>query len=168
MPVKETDSMANRSKLDGFLPVADQKRVVEAIHAAEQRTSGEIKVHIDAKLPAGKTPYERATEVFAASGLAATREKNAVLVYVASDDRQYAMIGDVGIHAEVGDAFWASATLALGQHFSRSAYGDGLVAAVQAVGERLATRFPRTATGDKENQLSDEISTDDTLGTPRS
>ena len=155
--------MTNRSKLDAFLPVADQKRVVEAIHAAEEKTSGEIKVHVDAKLPDGKTPYERAAEVFAASGLAKTREQNAVLVYVASEDRRFAMIGDVGIHAEVGDAFWASATEVLGQHFKRGAHGDGLVAAVKAVGERLAARFPRVSAGAKENQLSDDISTDETL-----
>ncbi|MEO6953583.1 MAG: TPM domain-containing protein [Polyangia bacterium] len=155
--------MAKRSKLDAFLPITDQKRVVEAIHAAEQKTCGEIKVHIDAKLPAGKTPYERAIEVFAASGLGKTREQNAVLVYIASEDRRHAMIGDVGIHAEVGDAFWATAIEALGMHFKRGAYGDGLVAAVQAVGERLAARFPRTSTDAKENQLSDDISTDETL-----
>ncbi len=160
--------MTDRSKLDAFLPVADQKRVVDAIHEAELRTSGEIKVHVDAKLPAGKTPFERATEVFAASGLAATHEKNAVLVYIASEDRRFAMIGDVGIHAEVGDAFWSTATEALGHHFTRSAYGDGLVAAVQAIGERLAARFPRAEQSAKENQLSDEISTDESLRPPRS
>ena len=155
--------MAKQTKLEAFLPVADQRRVVDAIHEAETKTSGEIKVHVDAKLPAGKTPYERATEVFAASGLAKTREQNAVLVYVASDDRKFAMIGDVGIHAEVGDAFWTSSIDALKQHFSRGAFGDGLVAAVQAVGERLAQRFPRTSKGEKENQPSDDISTDETL-----
>ena len=155
--------MADQTKLEAFLPVADQKRVVEAIRAAEEKTTGEIKVHIDSKLPSQKTPFERATEVFAASGLQKTREQNAVLVYVASEDRRFAMIGDVGVHAEVGDVFWTTAIEALGQHFARGAYGDGLVAAVRAVGERLATRFPRTAAEAKENQLSDDISTDETL-----
>lgn len=142
--------------LDRLMSKADQERVVAAIGAAEKRTSGEIKVHVEARC-AGK-PWPRALALFAKLGLEKTRDRNAVLIYVAVRSRKYALLGDVGIHEEVGSLFWSEAAGRMQGAFRRDALGDGLVGAVEAIGERLAQKFPPRA--DDKNEIPDDISTD--------
>jgi uncharacterized membrane protein len=150
--------------LDQLLPPAEQARVITAIQAAERATSGEIKVHVERACP-GKDAMARARALFQSLGLTRTRERNGVLVYVAIDDRLAAILGDQGIHAEVGETFWQEALDRMREGFRRGAFGDGLVGAVEAVGARLARRFPPRK--DDVNELSDEISTDDGPDRPK-
>jgi uncharacterized membrane protein len=140
--------------LDRLLPKADQERVIAAIRAAEAKTSGEIKVHIEARC-AGK-PWPRALELFHRLGLEKTRDRNAVLIYVAMRSRKYALLGDSGIHEEVGSQFWSEAAGRLQGAFRRGALGDGLVGAIEAIGDRLAQKFPPRP--DDTNEISDDIS----------
>ncbi len=141
--------------LDKVLHPSDQEKIVDAIRAAERNTSGEIKVHVEARC-AGD-PYKRAAELFQRLGLTKTRERNAVLIYVATRDRKFSILGDSGIHEEVGSAFWADAAQRMRVAFARGAYGEGIAGAVQAVGARLAKRFPRRA--DDVNEIDNEITT---------
>lgn len=143
-------------KLDQLLPPVDQERIVEAIRQAESTTSGEIKVHIEDRCPGGD-PYRRATALFSQLGLQRTREHNAVLIYVAMGPRKLALLGDRGIHQEVGAPFWTEAVERMRTAFARGAFGEGIVGAVQAVGSRLAQRFPPRP--DDKNELPDDIST---------
>ena len=142
------------ASLDDLLPRADQERVAAAIRDAESRTSGEIKVHLDERCPGDA--MERAKALFAALGLTRTAACNGVLVYLAVRDRKYAILGDSGIHGAAGPAFWDEAAARMRACFARGALGDGLCAAIAAVGERLAAAFPRRA--DDQNELSDDIS----------
>jgi uncharacterized membrane protein len=142
-------------RLDRLLPPDDQRRVVEAIRAAEKTTSGEIKVHVEARCRGGDA-YARAVALFGALGLTRTRERNAVLLYVATRDRRFAVLGDAGIHEEVGSQFWAEAIARMGESFGRGALGDGLCAAIAAIGARLAQRFPPRP--DDKNEIDDSIS----------
>ncbi len=154
-------SEANQAALVSFLPEAARTQVVAAIRAAEARTSGEIKVHIETHCPDKMSPYDRALALFAQLGLEKTHDRNAVLLYVASEERRFAILGDSGIHAEVGDAYWAAAAKTLSEHFASGAVAEGFIAAVSAIGDRLAKRFPNTEGARKDNQLSDDISTGD-------
>jgi uncharacterized membrane protein len=142
--------------LDELLPKADQDRVVQAIGAAEKTTSGEIKVHVESRCKGD--PYRRAIALFERLGLTKTRQRNAVLIYVAVHDRKYALLGDSGIHEAVGSQFWNDAATRMQDAFRKGALGDGLVGAVESVGARLAEKFPPSA--DDKNEISDEISTD--------
>ena len=142
------------AKLARLLSKEDQARVVAAIVAAESKTSGEIKVHVESRC--SKKPFARAVELFHQLGLEKTRERNAVLIYVSVRDRKYALIGDRGIHEEVGSQFWSEAAGRMQGAFRRGALGDGLVGAIEAIGARLAQKFPARA--DDVNELSDEIS----------
>ncbi len=145
--------------LDTLVAPADQARVVDAIRRAEARTSGEVKVHVEARCPGGD-PFARARALFAHLGLEKTRERNGVLIYVAVDDRRFAILGDAGIHDAVGgQPFWEGAATKMRAAFVRGALADGLLAAIDEVGTQLAERFPHRA--DDVNELSDDISTDD-------
>ena len=54
-----------------------EKRLVSAIEKAEQKTSGELRVHIEAN--ANQDPMKRATAVFSMLGMDQTELRNGVL-----------------------------------------------------------------------------------------
>ena len=143
------------ARLDKFLSATEQERVVAAIAKEEQRTSGQIKVHIDERC--AHDPLSRAHHVFGHLGMHKTRARNGVLIYVAIADRKYAILGDEGIHVKVGSDFWEAAAAAMRDAFKRGAVGDGLVGAIHEVGAQLAALFPHHS-GDGD-EISNSIST---------
>ena len=145
--------------LDKVLHPTDQQKIVDAIRAAERVTSGELKVHVELRCPGGDA-YKRAVTLFQRLGLTKTKERNAVLVYVATRDRKFSILGDSGIHEEVGSAFWAEAVQRMKVAFARGAFGEGIAGAVQSVGQRMAKKFPHKA--DDVNEIDNEITTDET------
>lgn len=144
--------------LDKVLHPTDQRRIIDAIRAAERVTSGEIKVHVEGRCLGGD-PLKRAQELFTRLGLQRTRERNGVLIYVAVRDRRFSLLGDTGINEEVGSQFWKEAADRMTIAFRRGAFGDGICGAIQSISQRLQKRFPRAA--DDKNQIDNEISTDE-------
>jgi uncharacterized membrane protein len=137
-----------------FLSPADLHEVARAVGEAEDRTSGEIRVHLDARCPGD--PLARAVELFERLGMTRTALRSGVLIYVAVEDRKLAVIGDAGVHQRVGAEYWDRLRAALVAHLREGRPRDGLVAAVREVGETLARHFPRAPDG--RNELSDEVS----------
>src|SRR5258706_9744320 len=140
--------------LDKVLHPYDQKRVVDAIGAAERLSAGEICVHVEGRCP-GNDPIKRATTLLTKLGVTRTRERNGVLIYVAVRDRRFAVVGDVGINADA--QFWAEAMQRLTAAFRKGAFGEGICGAIKSVGTQLAKKFPRQA--DDKNEVSNEITT---------
>jgi uncharacterized membrane protein len=133
----------------------DVAAVEEAIRAAERRTSGEIRVAIARSWFWGdaRAAAERA---FRKLGVAGTRQRNGVLIFVAPSRRNVAVIGDVGVHAKMAPDFWAAVVDRMIADFRRGDRTAGLVAAVELLGNALADVFPITA-GDV-NELPDSVS----------
>ena len=144
--------------LDKVLHPTDQQRIIGAIKSAERLTSGEIKVHVEGKCPGGD-PLKRAQELFPKLGLTRTRERNGVLIYVATRDRRFSILGDTGVHEDVGSQFWAEAVQRMTIAFRRGAFGDGIVGAIQSVAPRMAKKFPRKA--EDKNEIDNDITTDE-------
>jgi uncharacterized membrane protein len=143
--------------LDKVLHPYDQKRVVDAIGAAERLSAGEICVHVEGRCP-GNDPLKRATTLLTKLGVTRTRERNGVLIYVAVRDRRFSVVGDVGINAD--DQFWNEAMQRLTVAFRKGAFGDGICGAIKSVGVQLSKKFPRQP--DDKNEVSNEITTDET------
>jgi uncharacterized membrane protein len=144
--------------LDKVLHPLDQQRVIDAIKAAERLSSAELKVHVEARCPGGD-PQKRAHDLFIALGLQRTRERNAVLIYVAVRDRRFAILGDSKVHEPPNAPFWADATQRLNMSLGRGAVGEGIAGAIQVIGRKLQPRFPRAA--DDRNEIDNEITTDE-------
>jgi uncharacterized membrane protein len=149
--------------LDRLLHPREQRDILTAIRAAELRTSSELKVHVEARCPA-PDPYTRAVMLFEKLGLHRTVERNGVLIYVAIHDRRFTIIGDSGIGEPPGTEFWAEPMRPLSIALRRAAPGEGIVAAIRVLGERLAKRFP--AQPGNPDEIDNEISTEDTGGSP--
>jgi uncharacterized membrane protein len=142
-------------KIEDFLTQEQEKSIADAIAQAERRTSGEIKVHIDQVCPGDA--LERAMQVFAELELHNTRFRNAVIIYLAIDDKKLAVYGDEAIHTKVGMAFWQDEIDLIVDHFSRGEHQQGLTAAIRQIGEKLSEHFPFEQKGDT-NELGNEIS----------
>ena len=67
--------------LENFLSAKDEEQIVEAIRLAEQKTSGEIRVHIEDQ--SSLSVEERAKEVFHHLKMDQTKLQNGVLIYIA-------------------------------------------------------------------------------------
>ena len=138
-----------------FFTEAEKTQIVAAIQTAEHRTSGEIRVFVESRCRF-VDPLDRAVEVFASLKMNQVAARNAVLVYVATKDRQLALFGDQGIHEKVGDAFWNEKVKSVLSHFSRKNYAEGIAHIVTGIGEVLAQYFPYDKDNEK-NELPDDI-----------
>jgi uncharacterized membrane protein len=143
-----------------FLRSLDSAAVEQAIARAETRTSGEIRVSIAGFfVGSGRRLAEHA---FQRLGLQATQNRNGVLLLIAPARRQVVVLGDEAIHAQVGDAFWTEIAARVGTRFREGHFTQGVVEAVDAIGEALARHFPAGAeTGGNPNELPDTIDVGD-------
>lgn len=118
----------------------EQELIANAIAEAEKATSGEIRIAIE-KHCSGSA-FDRATQYFAELGMDKTAQHNGVLIYLASHDHKFAIIGDRGIDQVVPDDFWETTQIAMKAHFSSGNMAQGIIAGVAAAGEKLALFFP--------------------------
>jgi uncharacterized membrane protein len=134
-------------------PKIDHERVVAAIAAAEQHTSGEIRVVIARHQAAD--PVTAAQKHFERLGMTRTRQRNGVLIYLAPRSHTFAVIGDTAVHEKCGDAFWRLLTAAMALHFKRGEFIEGLIHGIERAGALLADHFPRGA--DDRDELPNNI-----------
>jgi uncharacterized membrane protein len=137
-----------------WLSEDDLAAVSSAIAEAEMLTSAEIRVHLDRRC--AHDPIAQAATVFERLHMHDTRDRNAVLVYVALDDHRLAVVGDRGIHERVGQPYWERLVAALRSHFARGRPGEGLTAVIADLGRELERHFPRRP--DDIDELTDAVS----------
>ena len=139
-----------------FLSKLEHDRVVAAIAEAERHTSGEIRVYISRLHRADGR--EAAKNRFIKLRMHKTRERNAVLIYVAPLAQTFGVIGDEAVHARCGEGFWNEVRDAIAEAFKAGRFTDGILRGVKRIGEELHRHFPRQV--DDTNELSDDILTD--------
>ena len=144
-----------RQKQKAFFTNEQQARVVEAIRQAEQQTSGEVRVFVESKC-SYVDALDRAKEIFLNLQMDKTALRNAVLFYIAVDDRQTAVFADEGIHQKTGQAYWGKTLTEMLSYFSGYQVVDGLVHSIAHVGLALQQYFPYDKETDK-NELPDDI-----------
>jgi len=139
-----------------LLDAATQQAVVNAIKAAEADTTGEIRVFVEQKLNTG-TAMERAQALFTKLGMTQTVHRNAVLIYLALEHRQFAILGDEQIFVQAGGpVFWEAAALELRTALINGQMQEGLCKCIDEIGKALSTHFPHEE-GVNKNELPDEI-----------
>jgi uncharacterized membrane protein len=114
--------------------------IENAIHAAEQGTAGEIRVHVDSLCP--EAVLDRASFVFEKLEMHKTEARNGVLIYVSVDDHKAAIIGDVGINVLVEKDYWNVTLQNMLSTFKNKDIITGLLETVDAVGKKIKVLFP--------------------------
>ncbi|MGB4401151.1 MAG: TPM domain-containing protein [Daejeonella sp.] len=124
----------------GILSEQEQELISQAVESAEMFTSGEIRICLEKKC--SEPVLDRAANYFKELDMHKTAKRNGVLIYVATDDHQFAIIGDVGINRLVPHDFWNSTKDAMLGHFKEQDLVGGIVTGVRLAGEQLQTFFP--------------------------
>ena len=132
----------------------EQKRIKQAVEAAEQNTSGEIRVCVEKTC--SEEVLDRAAKYFAKLDMHKTKLRNGVLIYLATVDRKFAIIGDAGINEVVPDDFWEQTKLDMLDQFKQGNLVEGVATGVKLAGEQLKKYFPHAL--DDVNELPDDIS----------
>jgi len=115
----------------------EQELIAHTITEAEKATSGEIRIAVEKHCPGNA--YERATGYFHELGMDKTSQHNGVLIYLATEDHKFAIIGDKGINKLVPDDFWETTKTAMKAHFMAGNLCDGIIAGIALAGEKLST-----------------------------
>lgn len=133
-------------------------RIEAAVTATEAAHRGELRIVVETDLDAwsivsGKTPRQRALEVFAVHRVWDTEQNNGVLIYVLLADRAVEIVADRGFNGLVEPAEWAAACRAVEAEFRLGRWEQGALAGVEAAARLLARHFP--GMGKMGNELSD-------------
>lgn len=137
-----------------FIQQLRENEIVAAIRAAEQKTSGELRVFISRQENVAD-PVAAAQQEFDRLGMTHTRERNGVLIYLAPGPRKFAVIGDTGIHARCGTTFWEQLAESMRARFQAGEFTEGVVQGINRAGELLAVHFPRRP--DDTNELPNRV-----------
>ncbi|MDF2449726.1 MAG: Psb32 and founding protein of phosphatase [Bacteroidota bacterium] len=132
----------------------EEARLIKAIHDAEKKTSGEIRVHIE-ETCTGDT-LEACKKMFTDLKMDQTKDRNGILFFLAVESRGFAVWGDEGIHKKVTDEFWHHLTDCAIGYFKKGDLISGLEKSVEMCGEKLQLYFPLEH--DDKDELSNEIS----------
>jgi len=145
--------MTRSTKPSRFLDPDEAKAVAAAIESAERASSAELKVAIGTRCNADIRLM--AADLFRKYGLERTEQRNCALVLLLTENREFLIYGDEGIHDKVGQAFWSDVRDVMAAEFKEGRFGDGLAKGVTLIGEKLAQFFPYQD-GDKD-EISNEI-----------
>ena len=144
----------NEMRTKQFLSELEHDQIVDAIRAAESKTSGEIRVYIQrGKL--NTDPLISAQRKFHRLGMHKTGERNAVLIFIAPRAHKFAVVGDKAIHKKCGEEFWQRVVDAMRAHFQKEKFSHAIVEGIEEIGRLLSTHFPQTP--DSSNELPDEV-----------
>jgi uncharacterized membrane protein len=130
-----------------FLNAVDHDKIVSAIAKAEQGTTGEIFVFVS---------RHKVTNALAEANRCIKKLKmdeaplrNGVLIFVCPRSHNFAVVGDVGVHAKCPEDFWSGIVQAMRLRLQRGEFTDALLYGIQSVGSLLASHFPAVRSGAK-------------------
>ena len=131
----------------------DEARLVEAIVSVEARSSAEIRVCISHRR--WDDVLGAARDRFRELGMDLTADRNGVLLFFAPATRQFAIWGDIGVHARCGPVALQEIVDAMTPPLREGAYTEAVVLAISRVGDLLVRHFPRRP--DDVNELPDAV-----------
>jgi len=137
----------------GHFSTEEQDRILHTIALAENQTSGEIRIVVEKRCKSDV--MSRATHYFNKLGMDQTSLRNGVLIYVATEDHEFAIIGDQGINKLVPSDFWENTKNKMLLYFKSGNIVEGIIEGVSHAGKQLRTYFP--VSDDDINELPDDI-----------
>ncbi len=150
---------ATRAALNRAFPNAALSAIDLAVTESERRHTGEIRVAIEASLEPlealrGRSPRDRALQVFAALGVWDTAANNGVLVYLLLADHHVEIVADRGYNGRVAPAEWADICHAMESNFRAGRFEQGELDGIGRVSDLLAAHFPAVPGSRNPDELS--------------
>ena len=134
---------------------AEKADVLAAVRRAEFGTSGEVRVHVEARCKGDA--LDRARALFGSMCMGDTRGDTGVLLYVAARSHKAAVWAGAGVHGAGDEKFWQSVIDRVTAAYRQGAGATGVVAAIDQIGDLLRAHMPGEDTAG--NELPDQVST---------
>lgn len=144
-------------KAKDFFNKEQLDKIVQSIEKAELNTSGEIRFHLESRCKGDA--LKRAIQVFKNLSMHKTNLRNGTIIYLATVDQKFAIVGDKGINEKVPDNFWDDVKEQMSVKFKESDFVSGICDGIEMIGEKLKEFFPYQS--DDVNELSDDVSIGD-------
>lgn len=141
--------------LRAHLSEEDLDRIAAAIGEAERETSGELRVHVVARLLPFEKPRRRAIREFFSLGVDRTKDGSGVLLFLAVKSGRFEIVADRAIDGKVGTDAWNGIAAEITGHIRENGIADGLEHGVRRIGAFLKSHFPIQP--DDVNELPDEV-----------
>ncbi|MBZ0203593.1 MAG: TPM domain-containing protein [Ignavibacteria bacterium] len=138
----------------------DLKDIRSAVNDVESKTIGEILLSFRNKktlLERLYSDHELAMKDFDTLGVARTKERTGILVFLIFEQRYFDIIADEGIYKKIPDDVWNEIESKLKEEFREKNYAAGIVALINRMGEILSHEFPVRADSANDDELNDEI-----------
>lgn len=137
-----------------FFSRLEKKAIIQSIRSAEQKTSAEIRVHLERRVQGDV--LDNAQKTFLRLGMNTATEKNAVLIFFETSGRRFAVIGGQAIHERAPQGFWHEQAARMETAFQQDCFADGVIEFVDEIGAILARHFP--CKKENANEFPDQIS----------
>ncbi len=137
---------------DDFLDISNEIKRMEKI------TAGEIRVAIKEKANFSKrksSVKDLATDEFYKLGMADTRDKTGILIYILLSKREFYILADSGIDEKVDQSTWDTIRNEMQNDFKHGLYLEGILITIKKVGTILSEYFPIKE--DDTNELSNKV-----------
>jgi uncharacterized membrane protein len=131
-----------------FLTNEQEQEVVEAIRAAEARTSGEIRVVITSRWIL--RPERHAWRLFDRLGMTRTRHRNGALIALFTRRRRFIVLGDSGLNEIVEPGYWDDIAKEMGGLLHEGRKVEALTSAIRMLGATMAGHWPPEASNPDE------------------
>jgi uncharacterized membrane protein len=146
-----------------MLPPATLARLTDQVWQSEARHRGELRICVEASLPPmavwrNQSARQRAIELFGQLRVWDTEHNNGVLIYLLVADRRIEVLTDRGLKCLVPEATWLTLVEQLGTHLHARHFEQGLIHAVEQVGQVLQSHYPMPeGQARKPNELPDAV-----------
>lgn len=147
----------NANLIYHFFTDDDFLRISETIKENEKTTAGEIRIAIKDDIPFfGKKDIRKlAEEEFFRLGMANTRDKTGILIYINLLKRQFYILADSGINEKVEQKTWDNIRNEIQVEFKLGHYTEGIIFGINEVGRILSEHFPIKP--DDVNELTNKV-----------
>lgn len=141
-----------------------RERLLERVRASEQHHSGELRIFIEAGLPASyllrhaTTPTlvrQRALTLFGKLRIWDTEQNNGVLIYLLLAERAIEIVADRGIQRHLGPQQWQALIGRMRTAFRQGRFEEGLTQALEEISAVLVQHFPLEPGSPNPNELPD-------------
>ena len=148
--------LATRRRFPGHVLQAIEKTIttVEAQHAGEIRFVIETSLDF-AALRAGRSPRERAIEVFSRQRVWDTEHNSGLLIYLLLADRAVEIVADRGLCKKEISRAWPDLLGTLREALSAGQFEAGCLGAIDTAGHLMRQYFPTAEPG--KNELPNDV-----------
>ena len=138
------------------------RRLEELVQHSEARHLGELRLCVEAGLPASAlwrrvTPRERAVTLFSELRVWDTEHNNGVLIYLLLADHRIEILADRGLHAHTTEQTWQDITQRLAGALHAGQFEAGLTQAIHEVEALLKQHYPAHEARRNVNELPDAV-----------